>query len=57
MHRAGELDLKSWLRSLAQVDEWATFSLRDPLPFLSAMLLVALDTVGGRLDRAREGVH
>ena len=52
MRRDGELDLRSWLRSLRQVDEWATFSLRDPLPFLSAMLLVALDTVEGRLKGA-----
>jgi predicted ATP-grasp superfamily ATP-dependent carboligase len=56
MRRAGELDLRSWLRSLGQVDEWATFSLRDPLPFLSAMLLVALDVVRGRLGRARERI-
>jgi D-aspartate ligase len=53
MRRAGEVDTRAWLRSLRGVDEWGAFSWRDPLPFLGAMLLVALDSAGGRLRRLR----
>lgn len=50
--RHGELDLRSWLGSLRQVDEGAIFALRDPLPFVTAMLMMVTDTVGGRLRRS-----
>lgn len=49
--REGELDLATWLRSLKKVEEGATFSLRDPLPFLTAMLMLVTDTVEGRVRR------
>jgi D-aspartate ligase len=56
--RAGELGLRAWMRSIRAVDEGATFSVRDPMPFLAAMLMLVLDTVKGRWDkrrRSREG--
>jgi predicted ATP-grasp superfamily ATP-dependent carboligase len=53
LRRAGELDFRSWVRSLKGVDEGATFAISDPLPFLTAMLMVVLDTAGGRLWRRR----
>lgn len=49
LRRSGEIDLRSWLRSLRGVREGATFSLRDPAPFLSAMVLMATDTIAGKL--------
>ena len=52
--RAGELDLRTWLRSLRGVREGAIFSARDPLPFAVSMLMMAIDTVGGRWRRSRE---
>jgi predicted ATP-grasp superfamily ATP-dependent carboligase len=52
--RAGELDFRTWLRSLRGVHEAAIFSARDPLPFAIAMLMVAIDTVAGRWRRSRE---
>ena len=52
--RAGELDLKSWLRSLRGVREGAIFSARDPLPFAVTMLMVAMDTAAGRWRRSPE---
>jgi D-aspartate ligase len=52
--RLGELDLRSWLSSLRQVDEGAILSLRDPLPFVTAMVMLAADTLGPRLRRSPE---
>jgi D-aspartate ligase len=52
-NRMGDLDLITWLKSLRGVDEGATFAVRDPLPFLTAMLMLGLDTIGGRLRRWR----
>lgn len=52
--RAGELDFRTWLRSLRGVREGAIFSVRDPLPFAVAMLMVAIDTAAGRWRRSRE---
>ncbi len=49
--RNRELDLFGWLRSIRGVDEGATFSWGDPLPFLSAMLMLVMDTVEGRWQR------
>lgn len=51
LRRAGELGFRNWVRSLRGVREGATLSLRDPVPFMSAMLLLFTDTVGGRLRR------
>jgi D-aspartate ligase len=52
--RIGELNLRSWLSSLREVDEGAIFALRDPLPFITAMAMMAADTLGARLRRSRE---
>jgi D-aspartate ligase len=46
--RIGELDLKTWLSSLRRVDETAIFALRDPLPLLTAMVMLVRDTLRGR---------
>jgi predicted ATP-grasp superfamily ATP-dependent carboligase len=53
--RLGELTLKTWLSSLRHVDEGAIFALRDPLPFVTAMVMLARDTLGARLHRLRDG--
>lgn len=52
--RRGELNLGTWLRSLRGVDEGAIFALRDPLPLVTAMVMLVGDTVGGRIRRFRE---
>jgi D-aspartate ligase len=49
--RLGELDLRTWLKSLRNIDEGSTFALDDPMPFLSAMALLFRDTVAGRWRR------
>jgi D-aspartate ligase len=46
--QAGELSLWGWLRSLARVDEAAAFSVRDPLPLVSVLTMIARQTVIGR---------
>lgn len=51
LRRRGELNFRTWLGSLRGVREGATFSVRDPAPFLSAMLLMLTDTVSGRVRR------
>ena len=55
--RLGELDLKTWLKSLRHIDEGATFALDDPMPFVSAMALVVTDTVAGRWRRRRRSLR
>jgi predicted ATP-grasp superfamily ATP-dependent carboligase len=55
--RLGELDLRSWLKSLRHIDEGATFAIDDPMPFFSAMALVVTDTVAGRWQRRRHSVR
>jgi D-aspartate ligase len=52
--RIGELNLRTWLSSLRHVNEGATFAPRDPLPFATAMLMMAADTLGARLGRSAE---
>jgi predicted ATP-grasp superfamily ATP-dependent carboligase len=52
--RIGELDFRSWLSSLRHVNEGAIFALRDPLPFITAMAMMAADTLGARLRRSPE---
>ncbi len=42
------LTLRGWLRSLRGLEEGATFSLTDPVPFLVAMRLMIQDTLGAR---------
>src|SRR6266545_4216405 len=42
------LTVAGWLRSLRGLQETATLSLTDPLPFLVAMRVLAADTLGGR---------
>ncbi|HSS59969.1 MAG TPA: hypothetical protein VLK30_00765 [Candidatus Limnocylindrales bacterium] len=42
---------RDWLRSFRGVQEGATFSLTDPLPFLGAMNKLAADTFHARWDR------
>jgi hypothetical protein len=51
LRRAGELGFRNWVRSLRGVREGATLSWRDPAPFFSAVLLLVMDTVEGRLRR------
>lgn len=53
LRRAGELDLRGWVRSLRGLKEGATFSVRDPMPFLTAMVLMVGDTLEGKLRRPR----
>ena len=55
--RLGELDLKTWLKSLRHIDEGATFAIDDPMPFFSAMALVVTDTVAGRWRRRRRSLR
>jgi D-aspartate ligase len=50
--RAHGLTFGRWLRSLRGVEEGATFSWTDPLPFLVSMRVLAADTFGGRWRRA-----
>lgn len=45
------LRLSDWLRSFRRLEEGATFSVRDPLPFAAAMATVLGDTAGGRWRR------
>jgi len=47
------LRVRDWLRSYRGVEEGSTFSLRDPLPFVCLMTLVAGYTIGGRWRRWR----
>jgi predicted ATP-grasp superfamily ATP-dependent carboligase len=46
------LTLGRWLRSLRGVEEGATFSWTDPLPFLVSMRVLVTDTFGARWERA-----
>jgi predicted ATP-grasp superfamily ATP-dependent carboligase len=50
------LGLMDWLRSYRGAEESSTFSISDPLPFLTSMRLLAWDTLRGRLPR-RPGVR
>jgi ubiquinone/menaquinone biosynthesis C-methylase UbiE len=47
------LRFRDWLRSYRGVEEGSTFSLRDPLPFVCSMTLLAGYTIGGRWQRWR----
>jgi len=49
--RLDGLKIRSWLRSVWRADEGATFSLRDPMPFLLALGLLAQQTVTRRWSR------
>lgn len=49
--RTHGLNARAWLRSLRGLQEPATFSLRDPLPFLASMRVLAAETLGGRWHR------
>src|SRR5207249_464504 len=53
--RTDGLTLSGWLRSYRGVRESSTFSLSDPLPFLTSMRLLAADTLGGRRSRRAAG--
>ncbi|TMC97051.1 MAG: hypothetical protein E6J05_12745 [Chloroflexi bacterium] len=55
--RLGELDVKTWLKSLRHIDEGATFAIDDPMPFFSSMALVLTDTVAGRWHRRRRSAR
>jgi len=48
------LRLRDWISSLRGVEEGATFSLTDPLPFLGAMVLLVYYTLNGRWSRTTE---
>jgi D-aspartate ligase len=45
------LTFRAWLRSLRGLEEGATFSVNDPLPFVVAMRLMAQDTLEARISR------
>jgi D-aspartate ligase len=45
------LTVRAWLRSLRGLEEGATFSVSDPLPFVVAMRLMAQDTLEARISR------
>jgi predicted ATP-grasp superfamily ATP-dependent carboligase len=45
------LKIRTWLRSVWQADEGATFSIRDPLPFLLSIGSLAHQTVTRRWSR------
>jgi len=47
------LRFRDWLRSFQGVEEAATFSLSDPLPFASSMAFLAAHTLNGRWRRWR----
>ncbi len=49
--RSQGLTFRRWLRSLRGVEEAATFSWADPLPFLVSMRVLATDTFSGRWQR------
>jgi D-aspartate ligase len=51
--RLKEISLGSWLGSLRGVDEGATFSWRDPMPFVGTLAQLAGQTIGGRRERLR----
>jgi predicted ATP-grasp superfamily ATP-dependent carboligase len=61
--RAHGLGAREWLASLSGLQEPATFSLRDPLPFLMSMWILITETTSGRWHRlasrirARLGRH
>ena len=50
------LTWRSWLRSLRGLEEGATFSLSDPLPFCVAMSTLVGETLRGRWGRLRRQV-
>lgn len=52
-YRRDGLTTRAWLRTLRGLEEGATFSLRDPAPFLTAMRILAKDTVAARARRLR----
>lgn len=45
------LTVRAWLHSLRGLEEGATFSVSDPLPFVVAMRLMAQDTLEARISR------
>lgn len=56
--RLDGLKLSTWLRSILRADEGATFSIRDPLPFLLSVGLLMYQTASRRWSRRlRRGRH
>ncbi|HVS05591.1 MAG TPA: ATP-grasp domain-containing protein [Candidatus Dormibacteraeota bacterium] len=51
--RTDKLRLGDWLRSFRGVQETATFSLVDPVPFIASMWHLVSETVRGRWQRVR----
>lgn len=47
-YRRDGMGVLAWLRSLRGLEEGATFSLNDPVPFLTAMRILAGDTLSAR---------
>lgn len=47
------LTTRAWLRTLRGLEEGATFNIRDPAPFLTAMRILAQDTLAARAGRLR----
>jgi predicted ATP-grasp superfamily ATP-dependent carboligase len=48
----GALTLGGWLRSLRGMDEWATLSISDPLPFGVSLRILVADTLRGRWSKS-----
>jgi predicted ATP-grasp superfamily ATP-dependent carboligase len=55
--RLDGLKVRSWLLSVWHADEGATFSLRDPLPFLLSLGLLAYQTMTRRWSRRLRRGH
>ncbi len=51
--RDNGLTVLGWLRSMRGLEEGATFSVRDPLPFVVSMQILAQDSLGARWSRFR----
>jgi D-aspartate ligase len=51
------LTMLNWLRSLRGLEEGATFSVSDPIPFLVAMRVFLTDTLHGRWSRLKNWVR
>jgi len=55
--RLDGLKVRSWLRSILHADEGATFSLRDPMPFLLSLGLLAQQTLTRRWSKRIRRAH
>jgi predicted ATP-grasp superfamily ATP-dependent carboligase len=56
-YRRNGMGVLAWLRSLRGLEEGATFSLSDPAPFLTAMRILAGDTLSARARGVAARLH